>query len=77
MPITSDTWWSAVCDNCMEPVAEVDGNTYLAETRKNAEEFVSEYGGEIQHDGSEEGRIICATCLEEGEADKGGGSDGE
>lgn len=76
MPISSDTWWSVVCDVCMESVAELDGITCLAESRKDAEEFVSEYGGEIQHDGSEQGRIVCAICLEEASI-PGGGSDGE
>jgi hypothetical protein len=65
MPITSDTWWSVTCDSCMEPVGDLDGMTPLADSLENAKELVSEYGGEIQHDGTENGRIVCSTCLEE------------
>lgn len=60
-PITQEQYWKTVCDECGEAFPESDlGGYELSDTEKEARERVLELDGEI----TDEGRIICATCVE-------------
>jgi hypothetical protein len=66
MAITSDIWWGIGCDRCGEPFPENEaGGPYLADSEENAREMVTEFNGEIDEDD----KILCASCIEEGDED--------
>lgn len=63
--ISSDTWWETRCDNCGDTFPDNDaGGNWLAQSEKEAREFVTDFDGEIRNDG----KVICPTCIENGGA---------
>lgn len=73
-PITSDTYWKVVCDECGEAFPEHDlGGYSLYETEGEARDEVTHYDGEITDDG----KVTCPACIDEREPNQGGGDDGE
>lgn len=66
MAITSATWWDAACDVCGDQIAENDYGGYdLAQSREEAQEFVTDRDGEIR-----DGKVICSVCIDDEAAEE-------